>query len=78
MAKTSKKILEKIPCIHYLVHFQKNWAKIQALIDFESEVNIIIPAFALKLDFKVWSIDIRAQKINSSTFKTFAMSLTSF
>ena len=41
--------LERIPCIHYLVQFKKDMAKVRALIDSRSEVNTIAPAYAKKL-----------------------------
>ena len=49
--KASKKddvILDWVPYIHYLIRFKKD--KVQALIDFDSKINAIIPAYALKLD----------------------------
>lgn len=35
-------LLKHMPCIYYLMRFKKNQAKIQALLDFGSEVNVMI------------------------------------
>lgn len=69
-------LLECVACTYYLVQFKKNQVKIQALLDFSSEINIITPTYIAKLDLKVQSNNIKAQKINDSTFKTFKMVLT--
>lgn len=42
--KNNSQLLEKVPYIYYLLHFQKNWRENRALIDLGSEVNIITPA----------------------------------
>lgn len=52
--------LECMPYIHHLVHFKKDEVKIQSLLDSSSEFNIMTPAFASRLGFKVQSTDIRA------------------
>ena len=48
MTDARKESLERIPCIYYLVQFEKdtNQAQVQALIDSRSEVNAIHPTFA--------------------------------
>lgn len=46
-------ILKKILCIYYLLYFQKNTLKINALIDFGNKINTKILAYILKLGFKV-------------------------
>lgn len=43
-----------------------------------TEINALTPAYASKLDLKVYCTDVKAQKIDSSTFKTFGMILVSF
>lgn len=70
--------LECVPCIYYPLRFKKDQAKIKALLDFGNEVNGIAPAYAAKLDLKVWLTDVGVQKIDSSTFKTLEMVLASF
>ena len=45
--KAQEMILDQIPCIHFLVQFQKDKkATIQALIDSDSKGNAIILAYA--------------------------------
>ena len=40
-------ILDRVPCIHYLVQFRKdNRATIQVLIDSGSKANAMTPAYA--------------------------------
>lgn len=60
VTETSKKdyvTLERMPCIHYLFHFQKDNAGVRALIDSDSEVNTMTPAYIAKLGFKVRRTD---------------------
>ena len=49
-----------------------------ALLDLGSEVNAMTPAFTSKLDLKICSTDVGAQKIDGSTFQTFEIILASF
>ena len=65
-------------CIHYLVQFQKDKVDIWALIDFDSNVNLMTPAYTTKLGLKIQSTNVKAQKIDSSLLKTFAMVITNF
>ena len=56
VTKTSKKklvSLERILCICYPLRFRKDIADIRALIDSNSELNAMTPAYASKLDLKV-------------------------
>lgn len=79
MIKASKEtdaILEIVSGIYYLVQFKNN--KIKALIDLESKVNAITPAFATKLGFKVFFTNVRTQKIDRFNLKMFRMVLASF
>lgn len=40
-------VLDRMPCIYYLVQFQKeNKEVIRALIDFSSKINAISPTYA--------------------------------
>ena len=64
--------------IHYLLCFWKDIANIRALIDSGSKVNTIIPAYASNLNFKVYSTNVKAQKIDGFTLKTFGIVLASF
>ena len=50
--------LERLSCFHYLIWFKKN--EIQALIDLDSEVNAMTPAYASRLGLKVHHTDVGA------------------
>lgn len=76
VAEANREILERILYICYLIQFKKN--EVQALLNSSNEINTITLAFALKLGLKIYHINIRTQKINSSIFKIFEMVLASF
>ena len=79
MTETSKEddvSLQRVPCVHYPIRFQKK--EVQALIDSGSEVNAMSPAYASKLGLKVHHTDVGAQKIDGSTLETFGIVLASF
>lgn len=70
--------LEQISCIQYAIKFRKDKKTIQALINSDSEVNVIIPAYIAALGFKIWSTVVGAQKIDGFSFKIFDMVFLSF
>ena len=77
--KKDEVVLERVPCIYYLLHFRKDKEnKVQVLINLGSEINAMTPAYASKLSLRVRRTDVRAQKIDGSTFKTFGIVLASF
>lgn len=39
--------------IDYIVRFKKDQAKVQALIDSNSKINAMIPAYMAKLELKI-------------------------
>ena len=83
MTKASKEaqevILNRLPCIYYLVQFRKDkGATIQALINLDSKVNMMTLAYAKQLGLLVWKIDIGAQKIDSSSLWTFGIVIANF
>ena len=81
MTETSKEddvTLKRVPCVHYLLRFQKNTVDVRVLIDSGSEVNAITPAYTSKLGFRVRHTDVGAQKIDGSTLQTFGMVLANF
>lgn len=45
--------LERVPCIHYLVHIKKNQVEKEALIDFGSKINAITAVYTTRIGFKV-------------------------
>lgn len=52
--------LKHVLCIHYLLYFIKDQAKIQALIDSNGEVKVIILVYIKKQGFQTRKINIRA------------------
>ena len=61
MAGAREKALERVPCIHYSVQFKgTNETQVQALIDSDSEVNAMTPAYSSRLDLRVHRTDIGA------------------
>lgn len=60
------------------MQFKKDQAKTQVLIDSSSEINAINRAYIVNLRLKVFSTNVEAQKIDSSTFEIFVMVLASF
>ena len=81
MTETSKEddvTLKRVPCVHYPLRFWKNTADIRALIDSDSEVNAMTPAYTSKLGLRVRHTDVRAQKIDSFTLQLFGMVLANF
>ena len=76
MTDTSSKEVVRVPCIHYLVWFQKE--QVRALLDSGSKVNAINPAFARKLDLHIRKTNVGAQKIDGSALKTFKMVIADF
>ncbi len=75
MTQKTKKELERVPYIWYLVTFKD---QIEALLDSGSEVNAMSQAFAHQLGLKIWKINVRAQKIDGSTLKTYEIIVSTF
>ena len=71
-------VLDRVPCICYLIWFKKSEIQVQGLLNFGNEVNAITPRYALKLGLKVRLTDVGAQKIDGSILKTFEIVLASF
>ena len=71
--------LQCIPCIHYLVQFQGSQVgEIRALINSDSQVNAMIPAFATKLGLSIRLTGIGAQTIDDSALKTYGIIIAGF
>ena len=70
---TSNKKVVRVPCIYYLVQFQKSQEHVKALFDSGSKVNTMNPTFAQKLGLYIRKTNIGAQKIDSSVLETFGM-----
>ena len=56
----------------------KDSTKVQALIDSKSEINTMAPAYAKKLGFRERKTDVKAQKIDGSTLKTYGIVIVGF
>lgn len=52
--------LKRVPYIYYLMRFKKDQIKVQALLDSDSKIIIMIPTYTAKLSLKVWPTDIKA------------------
>ena len=79
VTETNKEVtLERGPYIHYPLRYRKDTAGVRALVDSDSEINAMTPAYAAKLGLKIRKTDIGAQKIDGSTLETFEMVLVDF
>lgn len=58
--KIENKQLKFVLCIQYPIKFKKGYIEVQAWIDFGSEVNIIIPAYAAAPELYVCPTNVRA------------------
>ena len=70
--------LEWIPYIYYPLLFRKHIVGVRVLINSDSEFNAMTPVYVSKLGFKIYFIDVKAQKIDGSTLKIFGLVLASF
>lgn len=71
--------LKYIPSIQYPIKFKKGrLTKIQILLDFDSKVNTMTPAYMAILALHVCSIDVGVKKIDGSTLLTYSMMLANF
>lgn len=64
--------------IWYLITFRKKSVLILALFNLGNEVNVIYPTFARELGLPIKLIDVRAQKIDSTTLDTSGMIVSAF
>ena len=71
-------VLDWFPCIYYPVQFWKDKATIRALIDSDSKVNTMTPAYTKQLSLQVRKTDVGAQKIDDSSLRTFGMVIAGF
>ena len=73
--KTEEELEYEISSIWYLVTF-KNLTK--ALLDLESEINVINSVFVFQLDFKLLKINMRVQKIDNTILEIYEMVVFTF
>lgn len=52
LVENSVLLFKRVSCIYHPVRFKKNQAKVQALLDFDSEVNAMTPAYMARLGLK--------------------------
>ena len=69
--------LERISFIQYPMQFKGHIA-VQALFDFNNEVNAMISAYTAVLRLHVCFTDVKAQKIDRLTILTYSMVLANF
>ena len=73
------RVLDQVPCICYFVQFQKDKGKdVLPLLNSESEVNAMTPAYAAQLGLKVRRTNIGGQKIDESSLATYGMVIAAF
>ena len=73
------RVLYRVPCICYFVQFCKDKGKdVLALLDFESKVNAMTPAYAAYLGLKVRVTNVGVQKIDGSLLATYGMVIAAF
>lgn len=58
-----------------MIKFKKSYIKVQALMNFDSEVNIMISAYVAVFALRVYPTDVGTQKIDKSTLLIYAMML---
>ena len=71
-------VLERVPCIHYLLYFWKDSTKVKAWINSGNKVKALTLAYTSNLGLWAHYTDIGAQKIDDSTLQIFEMVLASF
>lgn len=72
-------VLIKILCIYYLSCFCKDKTnKMKILLNSSGKINILTPAYTLKLDIKFCCINIKTEKIDDLFFKRFEKVLADF
>ena len=73
------RVLDKVPCIYYLVQFCKDKGKdALTLLNSGSKVNAMTPAYAAHLGLKVRVTNIGAQKIDGFSLATYSMVIAAF
>ncbi len=76
---SDKGAFQHVLCIWYLVQFQKNYAnKVQALINFNSKINMIPLAYRAELGLTTQKTSVKAQKIDGLLLKTYGIAPASF
>ena len=73
------RVLDWVPCIYYQVQFQKDKSRdVLTLLDSESKVNAMTPAYAAQLSLKMRKTNVGAQKIDWSSLATHSIVIAAF
>ena len=73
------RVLDRVPCICYLVQFLKDKGKdVLALLDSGSKVNAMTSAYTAQLSLKIQKIDIGTQKIDKFSLEIYSMVIAIF
>ena len=75
---TDKKIEEKLEWISFIWYPVIFKDQIEALLDFESDINVMSQAFAQQLGLKICKTNIEAQKIDGITLEIYGMVVSIF
>ena len=76
-------VLKRVPCINYPVKFQEDQRQggqkqVRALLDSDSKVNAMSPAYAKRLGLKTRKTNVGAQKIDGSALEIFGTVIADF
>lgn len=72
-------ILDRMPCIYYLVPFWKRSKKgTRTLINLDSEINAITPVCAKHIGLRTKYMNVRALKIDDLSLKTLQIVIANF
>ena len=78
-ASSKVNTLQHLPYIYFPVQFQGGQAReVRALINSDSKVNAMTPAFAARLGLSIHPTGIGAQKIDGSALRTYGMAIAGF
>lgn len=61
---TDSLLFERVLCIYYPIWFKREQAKTYTLINFGSKVNAITQSYIIKLGLKIWTTNVKAQRID--------------
>ena len=73
-----EEVVIRVPCIYYPVWFQGDQEQVKALLNSDSKVNAMSPAYVKKLGLKTRKTNVGVQKIDGSALGTFRMVIADF
>lgn len=72
-------ILDRVPCIYYLVQFWKGGKEdTRSLINSNIEINVMTLAYPQQIGLLIHPKNVQAQNINDSSLETHEIGLASF